>query len=31
MWDENSELQSDIESAYEEYLEDRKNNPQDYE
>jgi hypothetical protein len=24
-------LQSDIESAYEEYLEDRKNNPQDYE
>ena len=31
MWDENCELQSDIESAYEEYLEDQKNNPEDYE
>ena len=31
MWDENSQLQKDIESAYEEYLEDKKNNPEDYE
>ena len=31
MWDENIELEKDIENAYFEYLEDRKNNPQDYE
>jgi hypothetical protein len=31
LWEENSELERDIEKAYFEYLEDRKNNPQDYE
>ena len=31
MWDENSELEKDIENAYFEYLEDKKNNPEDYE
>lgn len=31
MWEENSQLEKDIESAYEEYLEDKKNNPEDYE
>lgn len=31
MWDENTELEQDIENVYFEYLEDRKNNPQDYE
>jgi hypothetical protein len=31
MWDEVNELETDIERAYFEYLEDKKNNPQDYE
>jgi hypothetical protein len=31
MWDEVSELEKDIENAYFEYLEDKKNNPEDYE
>ena len=31
MWEENNELKSDIENAYFEYLEDKKNNPEDYE
>ena len=31
MWEENSELKSDIESEYFNYLEDKKNNPEDYE
>ena len=31
MWDEVNELETDIERAYFEYLEDRKNNPEDYE
>lgn len=31
MWEENKELKDDIESSYFEYLEDKKNNPEDYE
>ena len=31
MWEEVNELETDIERAYFEYLEDKKNNPEDYE